>query len=73
MTHLKFKNAVMYFLNVNRKGRRIPKLRDLLESVISEKQREQLKKREKIKNMSIEDIADTRDYLDDEQYDNLRL
>ena len=72
LTHLKFKNAVMYFLNVNRKGRRIPKLRDLLESVVSEKRKEQLKKRERIKKMSIEDIADTRDYLDDDQFDNLR-
>ena len=40
LAHLKFKNAVMYYISRNRKDRRIPKLRDMLESVINEKQKE---------------------------------
>ena len=62
----------MYCITRNRKDRKLPKLRDMLEAVINDKHKEQRKRREKIKNMSIEDIAETRDYLEEDQFENLK-
>ena len=40
LTFLKFKNAVMYCITRNRKDRKLPKLRDMLEAVINDKHKE---------------------------------
>ena len=56
----------MYYIALNRKERRVPKLKDMIESVVEDRKKEQMRKRERIKNMRIEDIGDTGNYLEDD-------
>ena len=45
-----FKNAVMYYLHGNRKEKKLPKLKDVLEKVIAKQARMKLANREKSNN-----------------------
>ena len=46
----------MYYIAINRSGRRVPKLKDMIENVVEDRKKEQMRKRERIRNMRIEDI-----------------
>ena len=67
-----FKNSVMYYIAENRKDRKIPKLKDVLEKVIAKQAAEKKAKREKMKNITIESLKEDDRFLSDEQYSNLK-
>ena len=62
----------MYYIALNRKERRVPKLKDMIENVVEDRKKEQIRKRERIKNMRIEDIGDTGKFLEDDQFESLK-
>ena len=49
-TLAKFKNAVMYYLHANRKEKKLPKLKDVLEKVIAKAEAVKRASREKSDN-----------------------
>ena len=53
----------MYYIEINRSGRRVPKLKDMIENVVEDRKKDQMRKRERIRNMRIEDIGDTGKFL----------
>ena len=71
-TLLMFKKAIMYYITRNRKDRKIPKLRDVLLKVIAQAASRARARREKLKNQTIEDLADENSYLNESQFDNLK-
>ena len=62
----------MYYIAINRSGRRVPKLKDMIENVVEDRKKEQMRKRERIRNMRIEDIGDTGKFLEDDQFESLK-
>ena len=57
----------MYYLARNRKDRKVPKLKDVLEQVIAKERDKQRARREKLKNLTIEScLEDESKFLTDE-------
>ena len=57
----------MYYIARNRKDRKVPKLRDVLEKVIEQEKQKAKARREKLRNLTVEDlIKDEENYLTDE-------
>ena len=44
----------------------------MIENVVEDRKREQMRKRERIKNMRIEDIGDTGKFLEDDHFESLK-
>ena len=57
----------MHYIARNRKDRKVPKLRDVLEKVIEQEKQKAKARREKLRNLTVEDlIKDEENYLTDE-------
>ena len=57
----------MYYIARNRKDRKVPKLRDVLEKVIEQEKQKAKARREKLRNLTVEDlIKDEENYLTEE-------
>ena len=66
------KNAIMYYLARNRKDRKVPKLKDVLEAVIAKEAAKARAKRDKLKNLTIESMEDESTYLTEDQFGQLK-
>jgi len=57
----------MYYIALNRKQKKLPKLKDVLEKVIAQQRQKQKDKRDKLRNTSALDaLIDEANYLTDE-------
>jgi len=68
----RFKNAVMYYITVNRKTKKLPKLKDVLEKVIAQGRQKQKDRRDKLKNLSLDALVDEANYCTDDQFGQLK-
>ena len=68
----RFKNAVMYYIELNRKTKKLPKLKDVLEKVIAIERKKQRMKRDMMKNISLDSLEEDSNYLTDEQFEQLK-
>ena len=62
----------MYYLARNRKDRKVPKLKDVLEAVIAKEAAKARAKRDKLKNLTIESMEDESTYLTEDQFGQLK-
>ena len=71
-TLAKFKNAVMYYLHSNRKEKKLPKLKDVLEKVIAKAEAVKRASREKSDNPLEKLMGNHEDTLQPENFFTLR-
>ena len=63
----------MYYIQVNRKTKKLPKLKDVLEKVIAQQRQKQKDKRDKMRNVNVLDaLADESNFLTDDQFEQLK-
>jgi len=58
----------MYYIAMNRKDQKLPKLKDVLLAVIAKEAARAKTKRDRLKNVNISSLVDEDKYLTDEQY-----
>lgn len=62
----------MYYIMVNRKTKKLPKLKDVLEKVIAQQRQKQKERRDKMKSLTLDALVDEANYLTDDQFEQLK-